>query len=65
MDWNVYNQFAWTEHILASPESYEEEAMTYVKVLERYISVPTPTILHLGCGAGGHDFHFKKHFKHP
>lgn len=36
--------------------------MTYIKVLERYISAPAPTMLHLGCGAGGHDFHFKKHF---
>lgn len=62
MKWKAYNRLAWTEHILASPESYEEEAMTYIKVLERYISISTPTMLHLGCGAGGHDFHFKQHF---
>lgn len=62
MKWKAYNQLAWTEHILAGPESYEEEAMTYIKALKRHISVPSPTMLHLGCGAGGHDFHFKQHF---
>lgn len=62
MNWNVYGQLAWTEHILSSPKSYEEEAITYVNVLQRNISTPNPTMLHLGCGAGGYDFHFKKHF---
>lgn len=58
----VYNELAWTEYILASPQSNEEEAMTYIKVLEKYISLPSPTMLHLGCGAGGYDFYFKQHF---
>jgi len=62
MKWNAYSKLAWTEHILADPASYEEEAMTYIKILERYISILSPTMLHLGCGAGGHDFHFKRHF---
>ncbi len=62
MNWKAYNELAWTDKILAPPESYREEAMTYVKVMERFIKVPFPTMLHMGCGAGGHDFHFKQHF---
>ncbi len=63
MNWIVYNELAWTDNVLACPESYEEEAMNYVTLIKDFISVPFPTMLHLGCGAGGHDFHFKKHFQ--
>jgi len=62
MNWKVYNELAWVENVLAAPESYEEEAMGYIKTIERFISRPSPTMLHLGCGAGGHDFHFQKYF---
>ncbi len=37
--------------------------MNYTKLIKDIILVPFPTMLHLGCGAGGHDFHFKKHFQ--
>ncbi|MBS3947736.1 MAG: class I SAM-dependent methyltransferase [Dethiobacter sp.] len=63
MNWKAYNDLAWTDSIVADAESYEDEAMIYIKSIKNIISVPTPTMLHLGCGAGGHDFHFKKHFK--
>lgn len=62
MSWKVYNDLAWTEHILAAPETYKDEAMIYVKSLEGRVSGKNPTMLHLGCGAGGHDFHFKEYF---
>ena len=62
MIWKAYNQLAWTEHILGGPESYAGEAKTYIEILKRHISVPSPRMLHLGCGAGGHDFHFKQQF---
>jgi ubiquinone/menaquinone biosynthesis C-methylase UbiE len=62
MKWKAYNELAWTEYILASPESYKEDAMAFIKALQRYIFAETPTLLHLGCGAGGDDFHFKQHF---
>lgn len=62
MSWTVYNDLAWTEHILAPPETYEDEAMIYINSLEGRVSGHNPTMLHLGCGAGGHDFHFKKYF---
>lgn len=63
MNWKAYNDLAWTDTIFADAESYEDEAMIYIKLIKKIISVPAPTMLHLGCGAGGHDFHFKKHFK--
>ena len=63
MNWKAYNELAWTDRIFADIESYEEEVMTYIKPIKNIISVPIPTMLHLGCGAGGYDFHFKKHFK--
>ena len=31
---SINNQLSWTEHIIAGPESYEEEAMNYIEVLE-------------------------------
>jgi SAM-dependent methyltransferase len=62
MRWNVYNELAWTEHILTSPEAYENEALIYIKALKSRITVKKPSMLHLGCGAGGYDFHFKKFF---
>jgi ubiquinone/menaquinone biosynthesis C-methylase UbiE len=63
MDWKAYNELAWTVNILACPESCEKEAMTYVNAIKRFIPLPSPTMLHLGCGAGAHDFHFKKYFQ--
>ncbi len=58
----AYNELAWTDDILAPPETYEEEALIYVEAIKNRISAQTVTMLHLGCGAGGHDFHFKEHF---
>jgi len=63
MDWKVYNELAWTANILACPESCEKEAMAYINAIKGFIPLPSPTMLHLGCGAGAHDFHFKKHFQ--
>lgn len=62
MNWSVYNELAWTDRILASPESSKDEAMNYVNLINQYVSGEFPTMLHLGCGAGGYDFHFKQHF---
>ena len=62
MNWKAYNELVWAEHILAPPETYKEEALFYIKVLNNYMDRGPATMLHLGCGAAGHDFHFKKHF---
>ena len=67
MNWKAYNELAWTDAILAPPETYWEETSFYIQILEnmlkKNISKNFPTMLHLGCGAGGHDYHFKKHFQ--
>lgn len=62
MNWAVYNELAWTEHILSPPEDYRDEAGAYLRLIEQHAHVPGRTMLHLGCGAGGHDFHFKQRY---
>lgn len=60
--WIAYNDLAWTEDLLADPSEYEGEVAGYIDLIKRN-SLHTPsTLLHLGCGAGGHDTFFKKHF---
>jgi ubiquinone/menaquinone biosynthesis C-methylase UbiE len=61
--WIVYNDLAWTERIVALPEDYTEEAELYVRLLRERAAAEPKTLLHLGCGAGGHDFTFKRHFR--
>ncbi|MGI6004927.1 MAG: class I SAM-dependent DNA methyltransferase [Christensenellales bacterium] len=62
MKWSVYNDLAWVDDILAPPEACEEEALLYIEAIKRRIPANNPTMLHLGCGAGRLDFHFKRHF---
>jgi hypothetical protein len=60
--WIAYNEPAWTEDLLADPSGYEGEAEGYVDLIRRN-SLHTPgMLLHPGCGAGGHDAIFKRHF---
>ncbi|KQC03280.1 MAG: methyltransferase [Candidatus Cloacimonas sp. SDB] len=67
MKWKAYNELAWTDTILAPPGTYQEEATFYIqilnKILRNNINKYPATMLHLGCGAGGHDYHFKKYFQ--
>ena len=60
--WLAYNDLAWTEKLLADPAEYEDEAAVYVKLLQESATEPPCTMLHLGCGAGGHDRIFKRFF---
>lgn len=62
MSWKAYNELAWIEEILAPPGNYKEEALVYVEAIKNRIPDRTISMLHLGCGAGGYDFHFKRHF---
>ncbi len=65
MGWTAYNELAWTERILAPPESYEEEVrlcLDALKLTGEYGGKKPPSLLHLGCGAGGYDYHLKKRF---
>ncbi|HNR13675.1 MAG TPA: class I SAM-dependent methyltransferase [Thermodesulfobacteriota bacterium] len=60
--WIAYNELAWTEDLLADPEDYEDEVAGYVDLIKRNSLHAPHTLLHLGCGAGGHDTIFKQHF---
>jgi len=60
--WISYNDLAWTEDWLANPSDYEEEVLIYVDLIKRTATEPPRTLLHLGSGAGGHDWIFKRHF---
>ncbi len=61
--WPAYNELAWIETIVAPPEEYAEETEYYCKLIKAHSRIGTKTLLHLGCGAGGNDHTFKKHFK--
>ena len=58
MNWLSYTSLAWTERILAPPGYLAEEAQIYIEAVKRNSGRKVRTMLHLGCGAGGHDFHF-------
>ena len=61
-NWISYNDLAWTEEWLANPVDYEEEVLAYVDLIKRKATEPLRTLLHLGSGAGGHDWIFKRYF---
>jgi len=60
--WIAYNELAWTEDLLSDPADYEGEVEGYVDLIKRNSAHAPYTLLHLGCGAGGHDTYFKQHF---
>lgn len=60
--WLSYGDLAWTESVIASPGDYAEETELYVRIIKESSRIETRTLLHLGCGAGGNDWTFKKHF---
>ena len=62
-EWRAYGELAWTEPILAPPEEYREETELLVNAIKEYSVIEVKTLLHLGCGAGGNDYIFKKHYK--
>jgi len=60
--WIAYNELAWTEGWLADPADCEDEVAVYVDLLQQSAAEPVRTLLHLGSGAGGYDWVFKRHF---
>lgn len=62
MSWKVYNELAWTDALLSSADDYQYETDMYVQWLKEYAERPLENVLHLGCGAGGHDMFFKRFF---
>lgn len=61
--WLAYNDLAWTESIITSPTEYAQDTEYFVKIINDNSRIEVKTLLHLGCGAGGNDYTFKKHFK--
>ena len=61
--WCAYTDLAWTEHIIAPPDEYAEETELLISAIKEHSINEVKTLLHLGCGAGGNDYTFKKHFK--
>ena len=61
--WLSYGDLAWTESIITSPADYSDETEFYVNLIKENAQTETKNLLHLGCGAGGNDYTFKKHFK--
>jgi len=61
--WLAYSDLAWVEPIIAPPEEYLEETEQYCKVIKEHSKIGVKTLLHLGCGAGGNDYTFKRHYK--
>jgi len=58
-----YDDLAWTEVIITSPKEYEKEVKPLCKAILDNSKTKPSTLLHLGCGAGGYDYTFKKYFK--
>ncbi len=58
-----YEELAWTDFILSSPEEAAEEVSYYCSLIERYALIPVGTLLHLGSGAGLFDYTFKQHYQ--
>lgn len=61
-NWISYNELAWTEAFFADPSEYEQDIAHYCELIKQYAGAPVKTVLHFGCGAGGHDRFFKQHF---
>ena len=60
--WRAYSDLAWTESIIAPPDEYAEETELFERVIKENSRIKARTLLHLGCGAGGNDYTFKRHF---
>ena len=61
--WRAYSDLAWTEHIIAPPDDYAEETEPIISAIKEYSLNEVRTLLHLGCGAGGNDYIFKKYYQ--
>jgi SAM-dependent methyltransferase len=62
-DYRAYGDLAWTEPLLAPPGEYADGARHFERVIRDYSRIEVRTLLHLGCGAGGHDHTLKKSFE--
>ncbi len=58
--YRAYGDLAWTEPLLAAPDEYADGARHFVRLIREHSRIEVRTLLHLGCGAGGHDHTFKR-----
>ncbi len=62
MTWLSYEDLAWTDELFADQSDFEKDVQLYADMINRSADRPPATLLHLGCGAGGHDTCFKKYY---
>ena len=61
--WLAYNDLAWTEHIIAPPDEYAKETEPLINAIKEHSVNEIEILLHLGCGAGGNDYIFKRYYQ--
>jgi len=61
-EWPAYNALAWIDMVLSTPEDTAEECERYYQLIRDSAERSPETLLHLGCGAGLHDYNFKQYF---
>lgn len=58
----LYNDLAWTWHIISPPEDYIPEAEHYHTLYRANSKIPVNSLLDLGCGGGHVDWVLKKYY---
>ncbi|PKK81924.1 MAG: class I SAM-dependent methyltransferase [candidate division Zixibacteria bacterium HGW-Zixibacteria-1] len=59
----LYNDLAWTWHIISKPEDYVEEGENFIDKIKAHSQIDVREILSLGCGGGNLDWVLKCAFK--
>ena len=58
----LYNDLAWTWHIISKPEDYIEEGRLFTAMINKYRRIDTKSLLNIGCGGGNLDSALKSDF---
>lgn len=58
----LYGDLAWLWPILSDPAHYCHEAAAFRDAIRGHASIPSTTLLDLGCGGGHNDLHLKQDF---
>ena len=59
----MYNDLNWTWPLISHEENYVEAAERIMKAVRENSGAEVKTVLHIGCGGGGHDHTLKKSFE--
>ncbi len=62
-DWISYEELAWTDLLLAPPESCSDNVEAFCRIIKENSLIETKSMLHLASGAGVYDYTFKRHFQ--